>query len=586
MGFTKPDLPDIDYAEWKTRPRGERLRTVAEHWVEHGFGTPLAVYLLYIVKCALYVLGAGAVISLTPGLGALTDISSWWTEPIVYQKLVVWTLLFEILGLGCGFGPLTMRFLPPLGGLLYFLRPGTLRLPPWPGKVPFTRGDERGVIDVALYAVVLGSGIQALLASGRGVPPVDGGQVGLLDPMVVVALVIALCVLGLRDKTVFLAARPEHYLLMLLMFFVPFADMVIGFKLVMLALWWGAATSKLNHHFGHVVAVMMSNSPVMRLGWLKRKMYRNPPQDLRPSRIPALLAHGGTVVEYLVPAYLVFLGHGGPLTWAAIIFMAVFHLHIISTVPMGVPLEWNIFFIFSLFYLFGHYGYIHVQQLRSPLVLAMILFSALVVVVGHIRPQWVSFLTSMRYYAGNWATSAWCFRGDAELKLEQHVTMSAALPVTQLTKLYGPEIADILIQTGLGWRSMHTHGRALNGLIARAVDNAEDYAVRDGEIVAGPLLGWNFGEGHLHNEQLLAALQRRCQFEEGELRIVVLESQPIHRQRQAYRIIDAGTGVIEEGYVLVEDMLARQPWPEPGDLFPVHPLHHDDTQDLSSARAR
>jgi len=26
--------------------------------------------------------------------------------------------------------PLTLRFLPPIGGILYWLRPGTVRLPP------------------------------------------------------------------------------------------------------------------------------------------------------------------------------------------------------------------------------------------------------------------------------------------------------------------------------------------------------------------------------------------------------------------------------------------------------------------------
>ncbi|MGH3968619.1 MAG: DUF3556 domain-containing protein, partial [Mycobacterium sp.] len=75
---------------------------------------------------------------------------------------------------------------------------------------------------------------------------------------------------------------------------------------------------------------------------------------------------------------------------------------------------------------------------------------------------------------------------------------------------------------------------------------------------------------HLHNEQLLEAVQRRCHFDEGDVRVIILEGQPIQTQRQWYRIVDAKTGVIEEGYVTVEGMLARQPWPEPGDQFPVH----------------
>jgi hypothetical protein len=117
---------------------------------------------------------------------------------------------------------------------------------------------------------------------------------------------------------------------------------------------------------------------------------------------------------------------------------------------------------------------------------------------------------------------------------------------------------------------MHTHGRALNALVSRAVDNEADYVIRDGEYIAGPVLGWNFGEGHLHNEQLVTALQRRCNFDEGEVRVIILESQPIHQQRQGYRIVDAKTGLIEEGYVDVEELLSRPPWPEPDDDFPVH----------------
>jgi hypothetical protein len=242
---------------------------------------------------------------------------------------------------------------------------------------------------------------------------------------------------------------------------------------------------------------------------------------------------------------------------------------------MGVPLEWNVFFIFSLFYLFGHYGTIQITDLQSPLlaiVLIIVLLTALI--AGNMFPQQISFLPAMRYYAGNWATSVWCFRAGAEQKMEANIVKSSALVANQLAKLYGPKTAEIMIDKVAAFRSMHTHGRALNGLLARAVDNEAYYTVREGEIVAGPLVGWNFGEGHLHNEQLLDAVQRRCHFDEGDLRVIILEGQPIHTQRQWYRIVDAKTGLIEKGYVAVEDMLTRQPWPEPGDRFPVHLTAH------------
>ena len=60
------------------------------------------------------------------------------------------------------------------------------------------------------------------------------------------------------------------------------------------------------------------------------------------------------------------------------------------------------------------------------------------------------------------------------------------------------------------------------------------------------MVGWNFGEGHLHNEQLLRAVQAQCGFEEGELRVICVESQPLFTQASAWRVYDAaGEGSIE-----------------------------------------
>ena len=106
----------------------------------------------------------------------------------------------------------------------------------------------------------------------------------------------------------------------------------------------------------------------------------------------------------------------------------------------------------------------------------------------------------------------------------------------------------MLLDKGLAFRSMHSHGRALNGLLPRAVDDVEDYDVREGELVAGVVLGYNFGDGHFHNEHLLEAVQERCRFEPGELRVVMLESQPAHTQTPALPDpTTPPTGLVEEG---------------------------------------
>jgi hypothetical protein len=109
---------------------------------------------------------------------------------------------------------------------------------------------------------------------------------------------------------------------------------------------------------------------------------------------------------------------------------------------------------------------------------------------------------------------------------------------------------------------MHLHGRALPLLVPKAVDRVEDYEWIDGEIVAGLALGWNFGDGHLHQEQLLRAIQEQCGFEEGELRCVFVESQPLGGSTLEWRIHDAKTGLRERGEVGVRDLVGRPPWPE------------------------
>ncbi len=70
--------------------------------------------------------------------------------------------------LGCGSGPLTLRIRPPIGGVLHWLRPGTVRLPPWPSRVPFTRGTARTAVDLVLYAAVLASAVWIVIAPGGG----------------------------------------------------------------------------------------------------------------------------------------------------------------------------------------------------------------------------------------------------------------------------------------------------------------------------------------------------------------------------------------------------------------------------------
>jgi hypothetical protein len=572
VGFLTQDAPVVDYETWSKGTRSEKIRPMALHWAEVGFGTPVILHLFYVVKILLYVLIAWLLVLSTSGIDGFTNVKAWYDEPIVFEKVVLFTMLFEVVGLGCGFGPLNNRFFPPMGSILYWLRPGTIRLPPWPRHVPATKGDTRTPLDALLYGALLVALVVAVLSDGTGPLPEVGSRVGVLPEWEVWTVVGLLAVLGLRDKVIFLAARGEVYAPFTVAFLFATesgVDTVLAAKLTCIAIWLGAATSKLTRHFPFVISTMMSNNPVLRPKWIKRRFFRSFPEDLRPGRPSRLLAHGSTAVEGLAPLVMFFDPGGWGLAVGATL-MLCFHFGILSSIPMGVPLEWNVFMMFSVVSLFLGHDEVGIGDAHSPLPFLLFAVSMSLVVIGNLFPRKVSFLPGMRYYAGNWDTTLWCVKPSASAKIEANIVSIASMPQSQMERFYGsPENAQMYLYMGYAFRSFNSHGRAMFALAHRAMagEDESDYVLIDGERICSTALGWNFGDGHMHNEQLIEALQRRCHFEPGEVRVVLIDAQPLHRQRQEYRLVDAATGEFERGHVDVADLVDRQPW---DDTAPVH----------------
>jgi len=539
----KPIAPPYEPLEWQKLSFSEKSRLACSAWSMQGYGTPLAVYAAYGLKILFYIAGWILFCGFTPGMGNFADIGTWWLQPVAFQKAILWSMLFEIVGLGCGSGPLTGRYVPPIGGALYFLRPGTTKLPLFEGA-PLIGAFRRGWLDVLLYAASLVLMVVALVA-----PRPDHG--------VLVALAVLLPVLGVLDKTLFLCARGEHYWTTLTVFALA-SNFVPGAKAVQAALWFWAGFSKLNHHFPAVVGVMTSNSPFTRLPALRRLMYRSYPEDLTPSRLATIMGHAGTVLEVAVPVVLLS-GSGGTVTTVGLVLMLLLHGFITSNVPMGVPLEWNFMMVYGGFFLFGKNAGVSLTEMTAPVAALVLLMDALVPLLGNLFPAKIPFLLAMRYYAGNWAYSIWLFRADSHKKLAR-LTKSSGWIYDQLARLYDRSTCVGILSKIMAFRLMHLHGRALSELIPRAVARPEEYEWIDGEAVAGMVLGWNFGDGHLHREELLRAVQAQCGFEEGELRCVMVEAQPLGRPTLHYRILDAKKGLLVEGHADVRQLRARQPW--------------------------
>lgn len=554
MGLLDPKPTPYDGLAWSKLPFAQRGKMVCDAWAMDGYGTPAAAYVLYALKMAFYVGGWVMFCTLSPSLGGVAEIGSWWLEPLAFQKAVLWSLVFEGAGFGCGSGPLTGRYLPPIGGMLYWLRPGTTKLALF-AKAPLIGGDRRSWIDVGVYAALHGSALYALW-----LPEFDSAHA---------ALVVGLaCVLGVLDRSAFLALRPEHYIVVLACFALP-GNAFAGAQVVTLALWFWAGFSKLNTHFPSVACVMTSNSPITRFAWMRQRVYRDYPRDLRPSALARMMAHAGTAMELGVPTlfFVSTLLHGEASHTTlvlAMVAMLLLHSYIISNVPMGVPLEWNVMVVYSAFALFwAQPGIAPLEAFNAPAAGALLFAMSIALpLAGNIWPSRISFLLAMRYYAGNWPYSVWLFRGESYRKLER-LTTSSPWVYDQLAYFYDEQTSRALVGKVLGFRLMHLHGRILGRLIPRAVDRFEEYEYMDGEIIGGLVLGWNFGDGHLHREELLKKVQAQCEFEEGELRCIFVGAQGLGSKTLPFRIVDAKSGEIERGEVAVAELHPHQAWEAP-----------------------
>lgn len=524
----------------------ELVREGCEGYVAQGIGLPIAAYLFHAVKLCLFVLGWMYFCSFTPGLGSPLHFDAWWNEGIAFQKAFIWACLVEGLGCGCMSGPLGFHIWPPFTAFLHFLRPGTTKLAPFP-QLPLFGGTTRTWLDVTLYAAFVAALLRALVS-----PVIGTSQ---LLPIVVL---LPLC--GLGDKTIVLAARVEHHFAMIVCFLLA-ENWIAGCKAVQLAIWFWAGVSKLTVAFGYVIPVMVLNNPLVKSAALRRRMFVSFPDDLGPSRLGRMMAHAGTFLEFAAPLTLLFVTRSGPLLVVGMILVLLLHGFILGNMPAGAVFEWNLVSIYAAFFLFVGHPQVTVLDIDSaPLALYLIVGLILLPLIGNFFPSKVSFLVAMRYYAGNWAWNAWLFRGDSYKKLDR-VKRASPLFREQLER-FAPEEAANMDSRGLAFRSLHLQGRTLGLLLPRALSGRpfQEYSYVDGENVAGSVLGWNFGEGHLSTKHLLERVQEQCNFDEGELRVIMVESQPLLGSSLHWRLCDAKRGLLEQGDAPLAALATRAPW--------------------------
>jgi hypothetical protein len=537
----------FDPAEWSKKDFTERVRIGTNFYVLNGIGYPLAAYLFHAARIAVFIAGWIFFASFTPGLVSLSGMTTWVFEPIAFQKAFLWASLFEAGGFGCMSGPLGLKIWPPFTAGLHFIRPGTTKLPPFP-NLPLFGGTTRSWFDVSLYAAFLLSLLHALVQ-----PEVTAAD---LIPIVVL---LPLC--GLTDKTVILCARVEHHFAMIVCFLFA-GNWIAACKWVQLAIWFWAGVSKLTVAFGYVVPIMTANNPLMKSESFRRSLFVSYPDDLHPSTLAKTMAHMGAFLEFGTPLALAFVTGPGSLQLLGLALALGLHGFIISNMPIAAVFEWNLLSLYAAFFLWYGHPEVSLFAVGSGLLTIYLLVGCLLLpLIGNLFPSKVSFLVSMRYYAGNWAWNAWLFRNGSHEKLYK-LKRAAPLLHEQQRRFLPPQQAVQADSGFLAFRTLHLQGRVLGMLLPQAIEGNpfQKYLYADGETVAGSVLGWNFGEGHFADERLLAAVQRQCDFADGELRVICVEAQPLLGSTLHWRIVDARRGQMAEGHVELEELMKRKPW--------------------------
>ncbi len=557
MTTSDPDLPPYDPERILSAPFSERVRLACRTWADSSPNQPKVMALYWAKYFVLLIGGWTFWVSLNADYPGLTSPLEWAFTADAFKKAVVWSVFYELLGFGCGWGPMNARFKPLMGGIYHFARPGTIKLPLFRG-VPLIGGDVRNWLDVGAYLATELALLHVLIS-----PEVT--------PEALLPCFVAIPLLGILDKTLFLVARAEHYWVALTcLVFAAVAGEPSGgdlwisaCKVVWGFIWFWAATSKLNHHFPHVIMFMMNNGPFFPK-ILKKRLFADFPDDLRPSTFATFMANFGSTTEYLIPILLLS-STSETLTLLALGLMASFHGFIALNNPNGMPIEWNILMIYGGVYLFGFNMDASPLAILSLPALAAFVFFMMVCVptLGNFFPSKVSFLLSMRYYAGNWMYNVWLFRkGESVEKLKKLKKASGTIREQMAEFIPDEQTLELLTNTNmLVSRFMHLEGRPLLEALPKAVDHIDNYDWYEGEVLGGAILGWNFGDGHLNGSELLRAVQGQCGFEEGELRVVSVESQPLFGPKMHWQIFDAATGLVEEGDTVISEMREVPPWP-------------------------
>ena len=144
MPTADSDLPPYEPERILSAPFPERVRLVCRTWAAQVNPNQPVVLAMYWAKYLFVFFGVWAFFnSFNADYAGFTSPLEWAFSATAFKKAVAWAIFYELTGLGCSWGPMNARFKPMTLGFRYYLRPGTTKLPLFPGA-PLIGGYQRG----------------------------------------------------------------------------------------------------------------------------------------------------------------------------------------------------------------------------------------------------------------------------------------------------------------------------------------------------------------------------------------------------------------------------------------------------------
>jgi len=490
-------------------------RARLDSWVKDmariGTVVPLALYVMVTIKTIFYLAFFHYLIR-DRDQSAFSELNA--------KRFILYNILGDVLGLNSTNGVLGSRYRVPFVAWWNFLHTGTLTVPLLPG-LPFTRGLHL----VLAYIAYLFFLIHAMLQPQIGFSAV-------LPALLCLAFILP------QDLVIFLASRGEHYGYFLVCCAFSSENFLFGCQMIQAAIWTWAGIAKVGPWFKYVNATMPINSLVLRpFPTLLKRLHRGP-EDSTPSTLCQAITIFATALEISLGVTCIFWPTlGVPL-------ITKFHLYIFSMVPFASVMEWNIFCIFSGYYLFWFNTVSWPVALHPVLAAFLVLVSIIVPTVGQLFPKLVPFLIAYRPYAGNWRWTWHIVSKKGQDKLRRLKSWdSVYLTENAPTVVKNKELASQMEHSFTAAVMNFPHFRPLVPLVEELEQmngwrHADDYVTLFQEPLFNAIYGWCLGTGFYVKASHFEALRTICKFEKGECYVAIFEPMGLLDHTSEWKVID------------------------------------------------